>query len=136
MAGVWIPVTVYLCRQYSVWDKTALLAERAWATVCGLSERCMGVFTSALLEPCRSDVITLEPEIGSEITRTKRKLSVWLRSSSSNQKKKKRERETTKTLNKLRGKSIWNIFLIRSHWIQRGDAGLSHSHFATMIVNL
>lgn len=86
MPGVWIPVAVYLCRQYSVWDETTLLAERAWATVCGLSEHCMGVFTSALLEPCRSDVIMLEPEIGSEIASTKRKLSVCLRSSSSDKK--------------------------------------------------
>lgn len=89
MANVWIPVTVYLCRQYSVWDETALLAEWAWATVCGLSEHCMGVFTSALLEPCRSDVIMLEPEIGSETASTKTKPSMLLRSSSSDEKKKK-----------------------------------------------
>jgi len=47
----------------------------------------MGVFTSALLEPYRSDVIMLEPEIGTEIASTKRELSMLLRSSSSDIKK-------------------------------------------------
>lgn len=57
----------------------------------------MGVFTSALLEPYRSDVIMLEPEIGTEIASTKRELSMLLRSSSS---------DIKKNLNKLGGKSV------------------------------
>lgn len=34
-----------------------------------------------------------------------------------------------KTLNKLRGKTVWNLFLNRSCWIQSGSAGLSHFQY-------